>query len=96
MRARSVHAAMVWLALMIAGCGGLTPVRRPIQVHLEADQYGPGAMTMQQLCQPGLCYVGQQVYLDERDVRGAMLQEGETQGSLVLEFTDDGARKLSS
>ena len=94
MPGRWQHMLIFWMASILLGCGALTPVRRPMQLRLEADQYGLGATSMQQLCDPGLCYVGQQVYLDESDVRGAMLQEGEAQGSLVLEFTEDGARKL--
>lgn len=88
------RAMMVSCALVSVGCGALTPVRRPVQLRMETDSGGSGTAAMPQLCAPGLCYVGQEVYLDERDLRGAMLQEGETQGLLVLEFTADGARKL--
>lgn len=89
-----VYVAIATLLCLTAACAGLAPVRKPMELRLEGDSNARGVLSMQQLCEPGLCYVGEEVYLDERDVRGAALQDGEVQASLVLEFTETGARKL--
>ena len=88
--------SILFAALLCLGtaCSGLAPLRKPMQLRLEGDSNTRGVLSMQQLCEPGLCYIGEEVYLDERDVRGAALQDGEVQASLVLEFTETGARKL--
>jgi preprotein translocase subunit SecD len=83
-------------ALLLSACGGLQPVRNPLQVRMEEGERGPEAQELPYLCRDGTCTVGQRVYLDERDVRGAsLLQEGETQGLLVLEFSPGGEAKLN-
>lgn len=89
-----VFAALL-VALAVTACGGLAPVRNPLQVRMEAGERGPDSQVLPYLCRDDVCTVGQRVYLDERDVRGASLvQEGETQGLLVLEFSADGQAKL--
>lgn len=83
------------LVMLTPACGGLQPVKSPLEVRMEAGERAPETLSLPYLCRDGQCTVGQQVYLDERDVRGAtLLQEGETQGLIVLEFSPGGRAKL--
>lgn len=93
----SVSRVVAGLALVLAAaCSAMQPVSNPVQVRLEASDRAPEATQLPYLCQGGMCAVSPQVFLDERDVRGAsLLQEGESQGLLVLEFNDAGKAKLN-
>lgn len=84
-------AMLVGLGLFTA-CAPWQPVMQPVEVRLQSDS--PDAAVVEYYCEKGECRVGRDVHLDERDVRGVMLQDGESQGLLVLQFTDDGKRKL--
>lgn len=83
------------LALVLSACGASgTPVRG--QFRVEDPDRGPRASQLPYACQPGFCFVGEEVVIDERDIRGASLvQEGESQALIVLEFTRKGVEKLS-
>lgn len=82
--------------LALAACSGVQPLKGPVQIRAAEEERAPGVTAMPYLCEPGYCYVGREVFLDERDISGARFeQEGEYRALVTLEFTREGARKLA-
>jgi hypothetical protein len=75
------HAVLV-LTFLSAACAQPEPVRRPVQVRVE---------TVAGTCDGPDCALSPEILLDERDLRGVQLQDGEVQALVMLEFTPQGA-----
>ena len=71
------------------------PIQRDFALGMQATP-GQDATAVKWYCQEGVCQVAQEVTLNEGDVQGAMLQEGEAQATIVLRLSDDGAAKVAT
>ncbi len=89
--------AVVGLLAMVvlSACAGSQPLARHVELHAAVEPGSdPASLSLPYVCQAGTCNVSGQVWLDERDLRGASLQqEGETTAVLQLDLTDVGRPK---
>lgn len=84
------------VALLMTACGEGVAVRRHFELRREGQAGLAGTETLPWLCREGTCTVAREVWLDERDVRGAtFLDRGESTAAIVLHLSDDGAARLA-
>ncbi|GEM_PF-2644581 len=81
------------LLIAVAGCGSWVPLRAPVHVGLQAGA-GQTATFYDWYCREGSCSVARTVKLVRGDVRGVMLQDGESQAVVTLQLTRSGVDKI--
>jgi hypothetical protein len=84
------------LAALLAACTPGVAVRRHFELRREGGTGLAATESLPWLCREGSCTVAREVWLDERDVRGAtFLDRGEATAAVVLHLSDDGAARLA-
>jgi len=81
--------------VVLSACASSQPLVRHVELHAAVEPGSdPASLALPYVCQAGTCNVSGRIWLDERDLRGASLQqEGETTAVLQLDLSDVGRPK---